>query len=200
MVILLKVTKAVWGNNSFRTISIFALTKFMNHRLQALYDSIEDQRHSLISSLKDLPSEKLNHHIPDKWSVNQIVAHLISAEDLSVEYIKKKMLGIDQTKDTGVLEELKYFVLKISQRVPLRYKAPRKVVEHTSSETDIKKLIQQWDLVRGDLKSVLEKIEDDQIKRGIYRHVRVGIINIQQAVKFFGEHVIHHIPQIKRQL
>jgi hypothetical protein len=172
----------------------------MNSRLQSLFDSLENQRQSLVSSLKNLPSERLNEHAPNKWSINQIIAHLISAEQLSVSYINKKMLGIDQTADTGFYEELKMLVLQISQRLPFKYRAPKKVVENTLHESDIIKLIEQWDLVRADLKSLLEKIEDHQIKRGIYRHVRVGLINIQHALKFFGEHVIHHTPQIKRQL
>jgi hypothetical protein len=172
----------------------------MNGRLQSLFDSIENQRHSLLSSLKDLSSEKLNSHLPNKWSINQIIAHLISAEQLSVRYISKKMLGIDQTTDTGLYEEMKMLLLQISQRVPLRYKAPRKVVENTMNESDINKLTEEWEAVRCDLKNQLEKIEDNQINRGIYRHVRVGMINIQHALKFFGEHVHHHTPQIKRQL
>lgn len=169
----------------------------MNSRLQSLFDSIENQRHSLLSLLKDLPSEKLNYHLPNKWSINQIIAHLISAEQLSVRYISKKMLGIDKVTDTGVYGELKMILLQISQRVPLKYKAPKKVVENTLNESDIHRLIEQWDLVRNDFKNILEKIGDHQINRGIYRHVRVGMINIQHAVKFFGEHVTHHTPQSK---
>lgn len=172
----------------------------MNSRLQTLFDTIETQRHTLLSSLKNLPPEKLNTHLPNKWSINQIIAHLIAAEQLSVRYMGKKMLGIDQTTNTGFYGELKMLLLQISQRVPLKYKAPKKVVEHTTSETDILKLIEQWDDVRSDFKNLLEKIEDHQIRRGIYRHVRVGMINIQHAVKFFGEHVHHHTPQIKKQL
>jgi len=91
-------------------------------------------------------------------------------------------------------------LLQASQRLPLKFKAPKKVVEFTKDEKDIGKLIEQWDLVRQELKMTLEKFEDHHIKRGVYRHVRVGMLNIQQAVKFFGEHVTHHTPQIRRQL
>lgn len=172
----------------------------MNGRLQSLFDTLENQRHSLLSSLENLPSEKLNSRQPNKWSINQIIAHLISAEQLSVRYIYKKILGIDQTPDTGFYEELKMLVLQISQRLPFKYNAPRKVVENTLQESDIARLIEQWDLVRTQLRALLEKIEDHQIQRGIFRHVRVGMLNIQQALKFFGEHVSHHTPQIKKQL
>jgi len=172
----------------------------MNSRLQSLFDSIESQRHLILFSLTNIPSQKLNSHRPNKWSINQIIAHLISAEQLSVRYIGKKMQGMDQTIDTGFYEELKMLVLQISQRLPFKFRAPKKVVENTVPESDIAKLMERWDLVREELRVLLEKIEDHQIKRGIYRHVRVGLINIQHALKFFGEHVTHHTPQIKRQL
>jgi hypothetical protein len=180
-------------------ISIFT-PLVMNSRLQSLFDSIEKQRHVLLSTLKNLPSEKLDNHAPNKWSINQIIAHLISAEQLSVRYINKKILGIDQAVDTGFYEELKMLLLQISQRLPFKFTAPKIVVENTSTERDITGLIEQWDLVRAELKMLLEKIEDHQIKRAMYRHVRVGLLNIQHALKFFGEHVTHHAPQIKKQL
>ena len=172
----------------------------MNSRLQSLFDSIESQRHLLLSSLKNLPSEKLNNHLPNKWSINQIIAHLISAEQLSLRYINKKMLGIDKANATGFYEEFKMLLLQISQRLPFKFRAPKMVVENTHIDTDIIRLIERWDLVREELKVLLEKIEDHQINRGVYRHLALGLFNIQHAVKFFGEHVRHHTPQIERQL
>lgn len=172
----------------------------MNSRLQSLFDSIEKQRHQILASLQNLPSEKLNSHLPNKWSINEIIAHLISSEKVSVRYISKKMLGIDKAIDTGWYEELKMLLLQISQRLPFKYRAPEIVIENTRLESDLAKLVEQWDSVRAELKTLLEKIEDHQLKRGIYRHLIVGLFNIQQALLFFGEHVNHHVPQIKRQL
>ncbi len=172
----------------------------MNSKLNSLFDSIETQRNLLLASLKGLSPEKLNRHLPNKWSINEIISHLIAAEKLSLQYINKKMLGIEQATDTGAYEELKMILLQASQRLPLKFKAPKKVVEGTLPEKDIAKLIEQWNTVRQELKQILEKFEDHHIKRGVYRHVRVGMLNIQHAVKFFGEHVTHHTPQIRRQL
>ncbi|GHM99787.1 hypothetical protein WSM22_12770 [Cytophagales bacterium WSM2-2] len=150
--------------------------------------------------MANLPSDKLNQQFPGKWSINQIIAHLIAAEHLSIQYLKKKILGIEQASETGLYEELKMLLLQISQRLPFKFKAPSKVIEITTAETDITHLTQQWNSVRNELKTILEQFEDNQIRRGVYRHVRVGMLNIQHALKFFGEHVIHHTPQIRRQL
>ncbi len=172
----------------------------MHPRLEYLFESIETQRQKLLLSLSQFPQEKLNEHPEGKWSVNQIIAHLISAERLSVSYLAKKIHGVETANDTGLVEELKMFLLKISQRLPMKFKAPKIVVENTLVETDLKKLQEEWDKARTELKKILEQVEDHHVRRKIYRHVRVGMINIQHGLQFFREHVIHHKPQIKKLL
>jgi uncharacterized damage-inducible protein DinB len=170
----------------------------MTQQLQKLYNKIELQRSQLLQSLQTLPGEKLNYHTPGKWSINQIIAHLITAENLSIQYLNKKILGASETMDSGFVEELKMVLLVISQRMPLlKFKAPKFVVERTSKETEIKKLADDWDRSRAELKNILDHLPDQYLKRKIYKHVRVGMLNIQHALKFFREHVGHHTPQIK---
>lgn len=159
---------------------------------------LEAQRIQLLDSLKNLPSEKLNHKPKGKWSINEIVAHLITAERISVQYLTKKIQGIDEVDNTGLIEELKMIGLILSQRLPLKFKAPRVVVENTPSLSDLNQLEQEWITARGNLKVLLEKIGDDQLRKRIYKHVRAGKLNIQQALIFFREHVIHHHPQIQK--
>lgn len=172
----------------------------MNKTLQHLFQALEDQRLALLQSVSQIPKDRLNRHPDGKWSVNQIIGHLISAERLSVSYLNKKIQGIEVARNTGLVEELKMAALKISQRLPLKFKAPRVVVENTPAETDFKKLEEEWTHVRVELKLVLERVEDRHIKRKIYRHVRAGMLNIQQALQFLKEHVGHHAPQIRNLL
>lgn len=172
----------------------------MDHHLQRLYDKIETQRKALLLPLRELSNDELNTHPPGRWSINQIIAHLITAEDLSIVYLNKKILGIKEADDSGLLEEMKMLLLIVSQRLPLKFKAPKMVVDRTSDESDLDKLIEAWDLTRLDLKKILDRIESQHIKRKIYRHVRVGMLNIQHTLKFIGEHVGHHTPQIKKLL
>jgi hypothetical protein len=169
----------------------------MNTRLQELYDKIESQRHSLLLVIKDLPNDRLNRTVDGKWSINQIISHLIAAERLSIQYLNKKILGVNEAVDSGFLEELKMLALTISQRMPFKFKAPRVVVEHTTFETDLVRLAQEWNKTRDELRVLLDRMDDRHLKRMIYKHVRVGMLNIEHALRFFGEHVGHHTPQIK---
>ena len=126
------------------------------------------------------------------------MAHIITGERLSVQYLNKKILGISEAENSGVVEELKMIVLKLSQRLPFKFKAPRTVVEKTPSYQNLNNLIADWDNARSELKTLLEKFQDDQINKKVYRHVRAGLLNIQHALLFFREHIVHHAPQIKR--
>ena len=170
----------------------------MNTDLQKLLGKIEKQREQLLYSLTPLSNERRNANRPGQWSIHQIIAHLITAERLSVQYLNKKILGVKEAGDTGLLEEMKMALLIISQRMPLKFKAPQVVISQTPHETDFDKLAEQWDQTRRELKEVLDRIEDHHVNRKIYKHVRVGMMNIKHALRFFREHVSHHTPQIKR--
>ena len=172
----------------------------MNTKLQQIFDSLETQRNQLFISLNSLTVEKLNQQPTNGWSINQVIAHLIAAERLSVLYLRKKIQAINEVENTGLIEELKMIVIILSQRLPFKFKAPKTVVENTKSSTSLHQLEQEWNAVRNELKIVLEKFNDDQIKRKIYKHVVAGKLNIQQTLLFFREHVIHHQQQIKRLL
>ena len=168
--------------------------------LQILFDSLEMERHQLLELVTKLSHERFHEAKPGKWSVSQIIAHLIAAERLSLRYMNKKILGIRETGNTGIWEEIKMVLLKLSQRLPFKFKAPASVVENTPAYTDIGQLRADWEIERAELKTLLEKFNDTDIKRKIYRHIRAGRLNIQHALIFFREHYYHHLPQIKRLL
>jgi hypothetical protein len=172
----------------------------LNTQLTILFNTLEKQRAELISIIQGISPEAINKHPEGKWSIIQIISHLIASEQLSVKYLNKKILGIDGASKTGITEELKMIVLKISQRLPLKFKAPKVLAENTPIYENIEQLTETWNQTREDLKKVLEKFQDNQINRKVYKHPIAGMLNIQQALKFFREHIIHHTPQVKNLL
>jgi len=172
----------------------------LNPKLLTLFKDLESQRSSLLNEIKEVSKEKLNSHPPGKWSANQVLAHLITAEQLSIGYVKKKFQGINDASDTGLLEELKMVTLYFSQRLPFKFKAPKVVVENTPAFEGIEQIEAAWNKTRADLKELLNQFEDTQLSRKVYKHPVAGKLNIQQTLKFFGEHIIHHQPQIKKLL
>lgn len=172
----------------------------VNQKLNRLFERLEVQRHELLEKVKHVPDKFDVRPNDKKWSIHQLLAHLIAAEKLSNQYISKKIQGIDQAGDTGLLEELKMMVLKASQRLPLKFNAPQPVVASTDSYSNLTALIAEWDATREDFKQLLSQVKDDQLKRKVYKHVIAGKLNIVHAVEFLHEHVAHHLPQVNRLL
>ncbi len=166
--------------------------------LERLYQKLEDNRVLLLAQIKKLPLQNLTFSAGNQWSILQIIAHLITAERLSVLYMQKKILGIGTAGDTGIWEEFKMGLLIISQRLPLKFKAPQAVVKQTTNATSLQQLEEEWNNVRSELQALLETIQPHQRKRKIYKHVVAGKLNAHQALRFFHEHFLHHLPQIQR--
>jgi hypothetical protein len=174
----------------------------LNPYFQKIYDELEQQRIRLMLLVKDLPEEKFNHSpAPNKWSVAQILTHILTSEQLSLGYMRKKAQGIDQLSDSGLGEKFRFVVLKISQRIPpLKFKAPGVVLQHTPPAYPLPELDKQWAALRNELKMFLESIETKNVRKVIYKHPVADRFDAAQALGFFREHIIHHWPQIKRLL
>jgi uncharacterized damage-inducible protein DinB len=172
----------------------------MNTSLQILFDTLEQQRNEMMAFVGSLSHGQLNERpLPGKWSIAEIISHIIAAEKLSLLYLKKKVLSIETVKDSGLWEEIKINLLKISQRMPgLKFKVPKTLEDKMPLIDNLDALAYEWAGVRTELRDFLEKIPNTHTKRLIYRHVRAGYLDTRHALIFFREHIIHHTPQIKR--
>ncbi|MBL0741722.1 DinB family protein [Chryseolinea lacunae] len=172
----------------------------MHPKLQKQFDRLQHEQQMLLQKLTSLPDAKLNASRDGKWSVNYIVNHLITAEQLSLAYMKKKSLGVATLKNSGALEDLKMVMLKVSQRLPFKYNAPRYLVQNTPATTSLPELAERWATARAELKNFLEPIDEKNLRKLIYKHPVAGMLDVLQSLEFMREHFDHHLPQIKRLL
>lgn len=173
----------------------------MNNYFLPVFDKLENQRIDILNRVKDLPEEKLNYAPPGKWSINQILTHILVAEQLSMLYMRKKSLGVDQLQNSGFSSAWRIIVLQASQRIPaIKFKAPKVVLDNTPPAVPLNELAVQWETHRQKLKAFLESIEEKNKRKLIYKHPVAGMLDARQAAVFFREHIIHHWPQIKRLL
>jgi uncharacterized damage-inducible protein DinB len=170
----------------------------MNSRLKYLFNKLEADRIYIMNEVSNLAPEQFQKSVGGKWSIQQIITHVWTAERLSLQYMQKKVQGISHAENTGLMEELKMVALILSQRLPFKFKAPKGLNENTPANLSLDQIKLLWANYRLELKTFLEHIEDDQLKRKIYRQPRAGLLNVQQALVFFREHYIHHLPQIKK--
>jgi len=173
----------------------------VNNRLKVLYAQLEDDRIKLMTELTKTSNDKLSlKPAKDKWSINEILTHLVTSEQLTIRYLKKKSLGVDQLRNSGVGEKIRYAILKISQRLPLKYNAPKHVLLNTPEPLPFSQLPVIWSATRRDLEVFLDSIAEENVNKLIYKHPVAGRFDVVQCLMFMREHYLHHLPQIKRLL
>ncbi len=133
---------------------------------------------------------------PDKWSALQVVYHLYLSETLSVSYLAKK-ISSGPHPSTGMGETLRYLLLKYVLATPLKFKAPRAVGENLPDNLEKIALFKDYDETRENLRTMLDSFPADRLNEAIYKHPKVGYLNMEQTVGFLYAHFIHHEKQIR---
>src|SRR4051812_3155727 len=153
----------------------------MNQKVQHIFDLAEADRIKILERVSRMPEEKFSQRRNQKWSVSQILSHLITAERLSLLYMKKKSLGIKEVDNSGIWEEIKFLTLKISQRLPLKYKAPP-VLNEEPKVLAFPEIVKQWQAVRKDFSQFADSLDRQDLKKKIYKHPFAGRLNVTHAI------------------
>lgn len=180
-------------------LNFFTKTFPVHPHFQHAYNNLEQQRKQLVELIGNLPPDVYTAAPTGKWSIAQIAMHLLTAETLAIAYMKKKSLGIETLKNSGLKQRILMVVLKVSQRLPfIRYKAPRVLIENTPEALSRQEFINRWDTARGELKQFLEGIPETHNRKLLYKHPVTGMLDTKQGIDFMYEHVKHHLPQIRK--
>lgn len=168
----------------------------VNSKLQHQFNLLEQTRTEIVNLLSDVDQASFERSMRGKWSIAQILIHVITSERLAVLYMRKKSLGVDALKDSGIIEPLKLLVLQVSQRVPLKYKVPTSIRDKTPVPPSKEEMLKMWEEERAKLSKFLSSIDDKDVRKMIFKHPIAGMLNAAQGVAFLREHLIHHRPQI----
>jgi uncharacterized damage-inducible protein DinB len=170
----------------------------MNPKLQQQFDLLEQSRKEILQQVSRVDTSAFKASLNNKWSLGEVLIHIITSEKLALQYMQKKSLGVDSLANAGFLEPLKLLLLRASQRLPLKYKVPKVIKEKTPEAPGKEELLKHWEENRNELKAFLSKIDDKHLDKKIFKHPIAGMFNAAQGVAFLREHLIHHKPQIQR--
>lgn len=169
-------------------------------KLLLQFRKLEDTRHDLIKKLEACDDQvRAYKPVPDTWSVTQIFYHLNLSESQSIGYVRKKMLGGDQLKQTGLAAEVRYTALKLTLQSNYKFKAPA-ILGDVPENLNYHEVLANWNETRRQLQSLLETMPDHLLNRELYRHPRAGRLNLSQMIAFFQDHFDHHARQVKRRI
>jgi uncharacterized damage-inducible protein DinB len=172
----------------------------MNHPLDKAFARLEALKEDLKQAISHLDDVAFKQpEAPGKWSLSQVLMHLIQAEESSLNYLQKKILGIDALPKAGLDAAFRLRILYLSQALPLKFKAPA-VVAKPPGDKNVEEIFACWEACRADLRGFLENFPEDGFNRLIFKHPVAGKFTLFQCLKFFEYHIIHHKRQIRRVL
>jgi len=169
-----------------------------NKKLKATFDQIESRRKKLFALLDRYHSSDLKIKESDtQWSVNQVLTHLVEAENGTVAYIKKKMMAPELlTQKTGKTS-LRFALLKVALALPVKYKLPQKLPV-PSNEFEYIELKMSYDQARSKVLELIDNLPGALHEKEIFRHPFAGRFTLRQTLGFLGDHMEHHERQIQR--
>jgi uncharacterized damage-inducible protein DinB len=178
--------------------AVYSHINLMDPKLEVKYLFLEKSRNRLLDELEGFEDGQLNV-LPamDKWSINQIIAHMILVEQFTTSYIKRK-IEKDEILKTGSFSNLtKNLLLKVALKSGLKFKAPSMVTSVPEKET-LQTLRNQWDEVRFQLEDVLTELPPKMMNKYLFRHPFSGPLTIIQTLAFLQNHFDHHVQQIRQ--
>lgn len=172
----------------------------MNARFEQAFETLEQKRKQLFAALKPYSDDLLNTKpTPEAWSVNEVVAHVLMAEEASLKYLQKKTLDTKGEKPAGFTGWRRLAMVKVLFGLPIKFKVPA-LVAPTKSDYRLTDLENQWAGVRHQTHVLLASLSETDLNKTIWKHAIAGKMNIYQMLDFFTIHFDRHQKQIERTL
>jgi hypothetical protein len=168
-------------------------------RVEKEFEILREKRRRLFVAIEGLSAEALaKQPIEGKWSILQILYHLLAAERGTLQYINKKLsFSPDGLPKASLFSGFKLLALRLILASPLKFKAP-KGLDVFPEQLDIQEIRREWDLVDSGFSALNERLSDEQLEWQLFKHPIIGRISMLQTAQFMISHLDHHVRQIER--
>ncbi len=165
--------------------------------LRTRFDALEMQRTALLTGLASHPASELERKpAPDRWSVLEILEHLVRADEGSVRQLERRDAPAP-TLPARLAAGLKLRIIRlILGRV--RLKVPVKGLLPGGQPVSLAELSRRWGESRCRLAGYLETIAPEGLRAPLFRHPIAGWLTLEQGLDFHLHHVGVHRAQIDR--
>ena len=172
----------------------------MNTQLEKQFTELETERKNLFSDLKKYSDEVINKKpSPAKWSVAEVIAHLITAEEMSLKYLSKKIQDTSKEGEESFKNKYRWLLVQIVFTFNIKFKAPE-IVEPNMGYQTLSDLEGKWSNIRYQTLQALQKLSEEEANKTLWKHALAGKMNLHHMVQFFGVHYNRHKKQIERTL
>jgi hypothetical protein len=168
----------------------------MRERLQQSLRALDERRGALLDEVDALSAERLTAKpLPGKWSILEIVEHLVLAERDVLQNLPEPSQLVDRPRRlrARVGYPLVMFVLK--HGIPAKVPSPRMVPTGSASLAALRR---QWDENYQWLWTYVDGLERDDFGRAVFEHPIAGPLTVEQAIRMDLVHLDTHTREIRR--
>ena len=172
----------------------------MDPKLDKRLKLLDKKLNQLLEELKYYSEDQLNRKPGEgKWSVIQVMHHMLLAETGSLNYIQKKLSFSPELKKKGILTASRKLALWFFLKTPFKFKAPEGVSgENLPEFAGFWDTAKQWKEQRTKLKSFLATLPPELYRKEVYKHPFAGRLDLSGMVDFFDGHFDRHHKQIRK--
>ncbi len=172
----------------------------MNTGVDKQLRALDLELNALLEELKHYSEDQLNRRpAENKWSILQVIHHVMMVEAAGYRYIKKKLSFEPELKKAGIPSFLRRQALLLYLRTPLRRKAPKAVGDGALPErSSFWETAKEWKQLRSDIRDYLGELPESHFDKSIYKHPAIGRVSLSGMLAFYRGHFQRHRKQIRR--
>lgn len=172
--------------------------RVMDPRLNTAFNKLQHRKIDLLKRLEVINQQDLQiHEAPDKWSVTQVLVHLLETERSSLMYCRKKIQAADDLPGMSWISKIRLLGLWLFLRLPIKIKTSA-AFSNPSNEHTLSQIRNQWSDLANEEVEFLEDYPKRYLQKTIFRHPIAGRIKVLDMILFFEGHIAHHEHQIDR--
>lgn len=170
----------------------------MNKQISEQFNKLETERTLLFNDLQKYSDDVINKKPSENaWSTAEVIAHLITAEEMSLKYLSKKIQDTSKAKPEGLKNKWRWFLTNVVFTFNIKFKAPE-IVEPKLGYQSLVELDSKWSSIRQNTINIINRLSDEELNKDLWKHAIAGKMNLHHMVEFFGIHFNRHKKQIER--
>ena len=157
---------------------------------------IEGKRERLLAGLATLPPRVLEAHpLPGKWSIAEIVEHLVISEEGVIGDFAR--LADRKALARNAKNRMLYIAVMGVLRFDIPVQVPSRGMKPVGGRT-LAQLGAAWELNHARLRAFVHTVNPGRLRDAIFRHPVAGPLTLGQGLLMLETHLDRHIRQIRR--
>ena len=155
-----------------------------------------DNRRRLLDEVERLEPERLTAKpLPGKWSILEIVEHLVVGDREVLQGLPKPSALVDQRRRLRDRVSYRMVMFVLACHIPAKVPSPRYLPQGRSSLPDLRR---NWDEMQQWLRSYVERLDRGDPAKAVFGHPLAGPMTMQEVLDMGKLHLATHTRQIRR--